>query len=256
MKFRRRGAIRHRPSAPITQRLVGFRELIRQGLMWTLLLGLSVTAYQSVAQLLDARRYPVRQVLLRNELVQLNPTEVEALLLPLLGQNFFIANLWTTQRQLQALPWVASARVERHWPDRVEVELTEHVPVAHWGQSMVTAGGEVFTPTTFRQVENWPRLNGLPGQEKAVLSAFYLAKELLDPLNLTVIGLRQDEREAWTVLLTNGVVLEVGREHFAERLTLFVKSYPQALAARISEVQAVDLRYDQGFAVRWRSRSG
>ncbi len=256
MRIRRRGAVRHQSSPTASQRFSLLGRLLQQTALWSLFLGVLWVSYQGISQLLDPARHPVRHVVLQTPLNQLHPTEVEAVLAPLLGQNFFLADLWGAHRQLQALPWVATVRLERHWPDRVHVSLTERVAVAHWGNHMVTADGTVFAPRTFRQLQVWPRLAGLAGQQRAALDALAFAQETLAPLELTVTGLRQDDRQAWTVFLSNGVALELGREQFAERLALFATRYPQALATRINEVQTVDLRYERGFAVRWRGKSG
>ena len=40
-----------------------------------------------------------------------------------------------------ALPWLADVSVSRHWPDGVVVRITEHRPVALWGEDGVLAVG-------------------------------------------------------------------------------------------------------------------
>jgi cell division protein FtsQ len=50
--------------------------------------------------------------------------------------------------------------------------------------------------------------------------------------------------------------LDFGRQAFEERLDRFAKAYPGLLATRADAVAAVDLRYSNGFAVRWRRPDG
>lgn len=53
------------------------------------------------------------------------------------------------RRSLMAIPWVASARVVRDWPDAVRISVTEERPVA----SVVTPGSVVLVSTTGRVLE-------------------------------------------------------------------------------------------------------
>ena len=49
--------------------------------------------------------------------------------------------------RIAKLPWVASARVERHLPNAVSVHVTERVPLARWqrDQHIVVIDGEGHT---------------------------------------------------------------------------------------------------------------
>jgi len=53
--------------------------------------------------------------------------------------------------------------------------------------------------------------------------------------------------------LDNGMALMLGRQEKShERLLRFVRSYNRVLAARAEQIEQVDLRYTNGFAVRWK----
>jgi cell division septal protein FtsQ len=49
----------------------------------------------------------------------------------------------------------------------------------------------------------------------------------------------------------NGIEINLGREDFTERLQRFVDIYPRILASQSDKIAVVDLRYTNGFAVRW-----
>jgi cell division protein FtsQ len=69
-------------------------------------------------------------------------------------------------------------------------------------------------------------------------------------LGLQVTKLVLSPRHAWQLRLSNGMVLELGREDMQQRLARFVEAYPYSLAAIQSRVKYVDLRYGNGFAVK------
>jgi cell division protein FtsQ len=64
------------------------------------------------------------------------------------GDRLFDLDPAAAVRRLERLPWVRTARVERHWPDRVTIRVTERTPVATVARSdgtrlAVTTGGVV-----------------------------------------------------------------------------------------------------------------
>ena len=111
---------------------------------------------------------------------------------------------------------------------------------------------EVFLPETAVELPGLPRLAGPQGLERRVLDSFLRIGRTLDPLGLQMTQLALDERRAWHVSLDSGVQLELGRVDGSRRLQRFVQAYPELFAGRMNELEYVDLRYSNGFSVRWR----
>jgi len=57
-------------------------------------------------------------------------------------------------------------------------------------------------------------------------------------------------RRAWQLKLDSGLTLELGREQIESRIGRFVAVYERAVAPLAQQVEYVDLRYANGFAVR------
>jgi cell division protein FtsQ len=51
--------------------------------------------------------------------------------------------------------------------------------------------------------------------------------------------------------LASGASIEVGRENARERLKRFLDAWPKLIAGRTDTLAYVDLRYENGFALRW-----
>ena len=66
-------------------------------------------------------------------------------------------------------------------------------------------------------------------------------------------GLSLEERGAWTLTLTNGIEVVLGRDQVEERFERFIAVYENRLAARVDEVSRIDARYSNGVAVQWKS---
>jgi cell division protein FtsQ len=68
--------------------------------------------------------------------------------------------------------------------------------------------------------------------------------------------LRLDERGAWELSLDNGVALRLGRTGVDERFERFLEAAARIVAARAAEIEYVDMRYSNGFAIGWRAARG
>jgi len=64
--------------------------------------------------------------------------------------------------------------------------------------------------------------------------------------------LRLDERRAWMFESTEGLLVVIGRKDFDERVTRFVELIPGNLGAKIHDAEMIDMRYPNGFSVRWK----
>ena len=73
----------------------------------------------------------------------------------------------------------------------------------------------------------------------------------LAPTGLRVASVTLDDRRAWRLLTGSGVELDLGRADTRRRLQRFVQAWPTVFVDRLDGLQRVDLRYSNGFSVRW-----
>ena len=204
-------------------------------------------------KLQDPRAFPLRHVRIDGELRNLAEADLQPVASGVLGQNFFMADLDALRAALATNPWIETVAVRRWWPDIVDIELRERVAFGYWGEGeMVDVNGRRFRPPIVRQPGPWPQLMGPEGHEKALIKAYGDIRALFEPVGLRLARLRQDERRAWWLTFENGLEVHVGRERFEQRLRRLAQLYPRILSAQIDRIAVVDLRYGNGFAVRWK----
>lgn len=186
------------------------------------------------------------------ELGRISPAQVREAAAPLLGGGFFQLDGAALEARLQTLPWVRSAVVERLWPDRVAVHLSSYRPLALWGEDAVLSDdGSLVWPDLRPELDlhiDAPNSRaGIVFADLEVVRSRLPEGWRLARWSLSATGDRQ------AVIVQDGrqITLEFGREPVAEKFRLLAEVALPVLQPRLAEVAAVDLRYRNGFAVRW-----
>jgi cell division protein FtsQ len=161
--------------------------------------------------------------------------------------NFFTVDIERLRQSLEKLPWVRNVSIRREFPQRLAVRLEEHQALARWNNvALVNRQGEIFAANIEQAL---PSFIGQDGAAAEVTQQYAQFSQQLAALDLQVTQLALSPRHAWQLRLSNGMVLELGREDMQQRLARFVEVYPYSLVAIQSRVKYVDLRYRNGFAV-------
>lgn len=195
--------------------------------------------------------FPLKSVRLDAAPQRVVAQEVLAVARSEVNGNLFTVDIERMRRSLEQLPWVRSVTIRREFPDRLAVSLEEHEALARWnGAALVNTYGEVFGAQSAAAL---PDFIGQADDSLEVAQRYVEFSRQLAVLDLQVAQLALSPRHAWQLRLSNGVVLELGREEMQQRLARFVAVYPYSLAGQT--VRYVDMRYRNGFAVGGMVRS-
>lgn len=204
--------------------------------------------YQSRAP----RFFPIKTVKVYG-IHNVNQSEVQNLLLPLVRRGFFATNVDLIRERLLQAPWASDIFVRRAWPDEVEVTIIEKKAVARWNRlTLLSENGELFYPKKETYPANLPDLIGPPGKHILMLDQYIKINRLLVPLHARISYLELTPSLVWKLVLDNGVTLQVGHKDLLTHLDHFVKVYPKIIGNRAKDVDYIDLRYPNGVAVKWK----
>ncbi len=193
--------------------------------------------------------FPLRDITVNGDLKYVTREQVKYIVDQQLKGNFFTLDLKKARGAFEKLPWVRNVSMRRRWPDGLEVSLEEHIAMARWGNmALVNTKGELFQAAS--SDISLPEFVGQPGSEKEVAENYMRFKQQLVALKLAPSQVILSPRRAWQLKLDNGMVVELGRDQVATRLTKFISVYDRTLGTLQRKIQYVDLRYPNGFAVR------
>ena len=195
-------------------------------------------------------------------LKHINKSLVKQQVLETVQGNFFSVRLEDVKRGFESMPWVRHANVRRVWPNGLIVSIEEQRPFGTWGgaesHELINNHGEVFAGRV-SEVSDDVRLIDFHGPEDAgreVMSLYGKANNWFKPWGAEVTSLALTERYAWHIKLSNGMKVEFGRDEESsdktlteERVARLFKYWPQVQEKWSNRIDAVDLRYANGFAV-------
>ena len=195
-------------------------------------------------------------------LKHVNKAIVKQQVLQTVQGNFFSVRLEDVKRGFESMPWVRHANVRRVWPNGLIVSIEEQKPFGTWGGAdshvLINSHGETFAGRV-SEVGDDIRLIDFHGPDesgKEVISLYEKANNWFKPWGAHVVGLALTERYAWHIKLSNGMKVEFGRDEensdktlTEERVARLFKYWPQVQEKWSNRIDAVDLRYANGFAV-------
>jgi cell division protein FtsQ len=216
--------------------------------------------------------FALRQVVIEpvvgQTLKHINKPVVNQQVLETVQGNFFSVKLEDVKGGFESMPWVRHANVRRVWPNGLIVSIEEQKPFGAWGgadsHTLMNTHGELFAGRV-SDVGDEIHLIDLHGPEdasKEVMRLYEKANAWFKPWDAEVRSLTLSERYAWHVKLSNGMKVEFGRDEensdktlTEDRVARLFKYWPQVQEKWVNRVDAIDLRYANGFAVHLTSTS-
>jgi len=202
------------------------------------------------------------------ELHYVSSESVRAVIAKRFDGNFFTVDLDEAREAFESVPWVRHASIRRIWPGTLRVQIEEEQPLALWNENqMINTWGEAFTANTGELDDDTelPQFSGPEGTEGLVVQRYAELARWFAPLDLHVRELDLSPRYAWKATLSNGLVLDLGRDPgadapdphgvpgalpFAASIQRFVQAWPTVVSRLEGRtVTQADLRYPNGFAL-------
>ncbi|WP_286297357.1 cell division protein FtsQ/DivIB [Polynucleobacter sp. TUM22923] len=195
-------------------------------------------------------------------LMHINKPVVRQQVLDTVQGNFFSVRLEDVKRGFETMPWVRHANVRRVWPNGLAITIEEQKPFGIWSgadsHTLMNTHGELFSGRVSDVSDNIQLIDvsGPEDSSKEVKRLYEKANAWFKPWNAEVKSLTLSERYAWHVKLSNGMRVEFGRDEensdktlTEDRVARLFKYWPQVQEKWANRIDAIDLRYANGFTV-------
>ncbi|MFI4962952.1 MAG: cell division protein FtsQ/DivIB [Legionellales bacterium] len=201
-------------------------------------------------------RFPVTTIKVAASYEHVSHKELEDILARNLNASFFFLPVSKLQNELSAINWIDTAYVERVWPDTLKIKLIEKIPVAIWGDALMTKEGSLFNQGVAHSELNIPKFTGPDNQQLLVLQVYEKLVKILSEYGLKASGLYLRDNQSWVLSLGTNAQIYLGKKDLETRLLRFCKAYPAVFAEKSDQLASVDLRYPRGMAVLWKQQTG
>jgi cell division protein FtsQ len=223
---------------------------LRKLLMLALLFGLMLGVHNRLTR---SDVLAIETVQIEGEFRYLSKQHLKENALPHVSGGFFSVNLERIRNRLLELPWVEDASIRRQWPNALNIRVMEKKPVAYWGdKQLLSSKAVLFEPETADANMGLPKLSGPLGQHRNMLMELGRMQAWLADTGLSISRVNQDERRSWTLVMTSGMELRLGRKYQHERLLRFVEVFTGKLMKKKQNIKHIDMRYTNGLAVAWK----
>jgi cell division protein FtsQ len=181
-----------------------------------------------------------------------------------IGRNIFFIPLDQRKKQLEQIPWVASASVMRFVPNRLEIEIQERTPVAfaRVGSKilLIDGAGMLMELPAVKKKYSFPVILGMnPGEPLSTRNArMKIYNDLIAQLDSGGAHYSQELSEVdlsdsddVKVLANNPqgeVLIHLGSSNFLERYRTY-EAHAQEWRQQFDKLESVDLRYDRQIIV-------
>ena len=198
---------------------------------------------------------PIRSIQLQGNFANIEQHEVEAALEKYIGQGFFSRDINEMQQTLHANSWTDSVSVRRIWPDKPRVMMKEKKPVARWDGEHLLSDSAIVYPADTGSFSHLPVVHAANHQPAWVLEQFYRLEAQFISVDERLMALHADSRGALDLELINGLQIKLGRGSIDHKIDRLVSIYQQQILPRREQIQRLDLRYSNGFAVAWKKEA-
>lgn len=206
----------------------------------------------SLALVRELLEVPLRTVDVNGSHERVTELEILAAAGSALESSFLTLDLEEIRRRVAAVGWVDEVTLQRVWPDKLRISVTEHRAAARWGErGLLNTSGELFAEDVQKEYQELPRLAGPDGSHRRVAARYLDVRDLLFEAGLALDEMRMDATGSFTIEIVGGLSIRVGRDDIDSRIDRFFGVAVPSLGGDLSRVSYIDLRYSSGFAVRY-----
>ena len=214
-------------------------------------------------QVLRPGYFTIESIRIEGSQYRVDPRTIERAAWRNVHGNYFSVNLNVIEEQLKEIPGVYAVAVRRVWPGALQISIIESEGLAKWSELRPDAspGTERFINLPpGRVLGQIPELSGPAKYRQAVLNAYLETDRRLWPLGLEITRVNLTRAGDWTFRIRSsrldanaGFLLVVGRQDPVVKVSDFAQVFEVALGSQADSIAAIDLRYPNGLAVRWKS---
>ena len=255
MVLRTRNPRKHSVTRPVAWK--SLRQLSRKLGEWLLALFLLAAIVLSVhlayKRITEHAFFPLKRVLFVRPLIYGDREAIVDVVAACTSQDMLRIDVRSLAERIARLPWVETVSISKQWPDALQVDVHERVPILRWGKKdFLDRKGKTFSLPASPKLDTLFPVTGPKGYEKQVLDMYLTIYPWLHRQGVDMRGLILDTRLVWHVRLGKEIDVIIGREELNQRFKKLAVVNRRIIKNYEKYIHSVDLRYRNGFSVHWK----
>ncbi|HEY7771858.1 MAG TPA: FtsQ-type POTRA domain-containing protein [Marinagarivorans sp.] len=196
---------------------------------------------------------PIASVNVQGDFKYVEQAKIEALVAEKLTDTFLELDIVGLKDHLEKHPWIDRAIVTRQWPDTLLIKISEQQPIARWNsKDFLNLRGEIVNLADKTELNHLPLLKADDRYAEKVMQQYVLVAKLLGNYKFAPLVLELDNTLAWSLEVSPAIEVRLGRDDVLVKLQRLMQVLTTELVDQVRNIEAVDMRYKQGFSVAWK----
>ena len=188
---------------------------------------------------------------IEGDLKRVSLKRVESIVSEATSQGFLVINLTEYKEKIEAIDWVQSVRINKKWPNTIDVFVVEDDVVGLWNRKLLlNSSGELFDLDQRVVPSDLIQFFGPDDRVNEVFDRFKLYNDELVKRGILIEEIELDLRGSWEITIRPLIKIKLGEENTEERFDRFLTVWDQSLLENIELISYIDLRYSEGFVIK------
>ena len=196
---------------------------------------------------------PIQQVSVDGELKYVERADIQRVLQQQVAADFFDLDLKQTAMHVTALPWVKQAVIQRQWPNRISAHITEHLPIARWGdEGYLSQNGTAIIAPMLDSLASLPSVYSASLDPASALAFYREMSAGFSSIGLQITALEQQTGQGWILQTKQGFSVRLGRQDMAQRMRRVLVVLNKLDEQQQQTLMYLDARYSNAVAAGWK----
>lgn len=194
---------------------------------------------------------PVTSIKIEGDLKRVPTKKVDSILSELMNQGFLTINQSKYKDRLESIDWVKSVRINKEWPNKINVLVIEDDVVGLWNKKLLlNSSGELYNLDQRVVPKELIQFFGPDDRVNDVYERFNLYNDELVTRGILIEKIELNLRGSWEITIRPSIKIKLGEKDTKERFERFLIIWDQSLLENFELISYIDLRYTEGFVIK------
>ena len=194
---------------------------------------------------------PVTSIKIEGDFKRVSNKRVDSILSELMNQGFLTINQSKYKNRLENIDWVKSVRINKVWPNKINVLLIEDDVIGLWNKKLLlNSSGELYNLDQRVVPKELIQFFGPDDRVNDVYERFNLYNDELVTRGILIEKIELNLRGSWEITIRPSIKIKLGEKDTQERFERFLTIWDQSLLENFELISYIDLRYTEGFVIK------